>query len=118
MLQQQSCCVCIFSIFIRLFQNIQDILLVGHRQAVAWLDEWHGQSDSSAALLPPWFSVDNDLNCAPASSSAGLTMDKVREYERTMQEKTNCKVKSSQNAGEAAKGNVFDLQSSCSDKYS
>uniref|UniRef100_A0A4W5PPR1 Phosphatidylinositol transfer protein cytoplasmic 1b n=1 Tax=Hucho hucho TaxID=62062 RepID=A0A4W5PPR1_9TELE len=23
--------------------NIQDILLVGHRQAVAWTDEWHGQ---------------------------------------------------------------------------
>lgn len=29
-------------------------------------------------------------------------MEEVREYERTMQEKTNCKVKSSQNAGEAA----------------
>lgn len=30
-------------------------------------------------------------------------MEEVREYERTMQEETNCKVKSSQNAGEAAK---------------
>lgn len=29
-------------------------------------------------------------------------MEEVREYERTMQDKTNCKVKSSQNAGEAA----------------
>lgn len=29
-------------------------------------------------------------------------MEEVREYERTMQDETNCKVKSSQNAGEAA----------------
>lgn len=35
-----------FSIFIFLIQNIRDILLIGHRQAVAWLDEWHGQSDT------------------------------------------------------------------------
>ncbi|XP_068998713.1 cytoplasmic phosphatidylinositol transfer protein 1b isoform X2 [Embiotoca jacksoni] len=49
-------------------RNIQDILVVGHRQAVAWLDEWHG-----------------------------LSLEEVREYERAMQEKTNSKVKSSQN---------------------
>ncbi|KAF7666826.1 hypothetical protein LDENG_00089490 [Lucifuga dentata] len=48
-------------------RNIQDILLVGHRQAVAWIDEWHGMS-----------------------------LEEVREYERAMQEKTNGKVKSSQ----------------------
>ncbi|TNN02664.1 cytoplasmic phosphatidylinositol transfer protein 1b [Takifugu flavidus] len=54
-------------------KNIRDILLVGHRQAVAWLDEWHG-----------------------------LSMEEVREYERTMQDKTNCKVKSNQNAGPPA----------------
>lgn len=35
-----------FTTFIFLFQNIRDILLIGHRQAVAWLDEWHGQSDA------------------------------------------------------------------------
>lgn len=29
-------------------QNIRDILLVGHRQAVAWLDEWHGESQTHA----------------------------------------------------------------------
>lgn len=90
---------------------------------MAWLDEWHGQSDirhhvtrdqrnprfnSSAALLlllQSAFAVINDLNCAPAPSSAppaGLSLEEVREYERTMQEKTNCKVKSSQNTGEAA----------------
>uniref|UniRef100_A0A3B4YF52 Phosphatidylinositol transfer protein cytoplasmic 1b n=1 Tax=Seriola lalandi dorsalis TaxID=1841481 RepID=A0A3B4YF52_SERLL len=51
-----------------LLQNIRDILLVGHRQAVAWIDEWHG-----------------------------LSLEEVREYERAMQEKTNSKVKSSQN---------------------
>lgn len=44
-------------------------------------------------------SVINGLESAPA----GLSMEEVREYERTMQEETNCKVKSSQNAGEAAK---------------
>ncbi|XP_062255469.1 cytoplasmic phosphatidylinositol transfer protein 1b [Platichthys flesus] len=49
-------------------RNIRDILLVGHRQAVAWVDEWHG-----------------------------LSLDEVREYEQMMQEKTNSKVKSSQN---------------------
>ncbi|KAM4579936.1 cytoplasmic phosphatidylinositol transfer protein 1b [Odontesthes bonariensis] len=48
-------------------RNIRDILLVGHRQAVAWIDEWHG-----------------------------LNLEEVREYEHTMQEKTNSKVKSSQ----------------------
>ncbi|KAG7237627.1 hypothetical protein INR49_032073 [Caranx melampygus] len=49
-------------------RTIRDILLVGHRQAVAWIDEWHG-----------------------------MGLEEVREYERTMQEKTNSKVKSSQN---------------------
>ncbi|XP_076010924.1 cytoplasmic phosphatidylinositol transfer protein 1b [Genypterus blacodes] len=48
-------------------RNIRDILLVGHRQAVAWIDEWHGMS-----------------------------LEEVRDYERAMQEKTNTKVKSSQ----------------------
>lgn len=51
------------------------------------------------------YSVTDDLNCAPAPSCAllaGLSMEEVREYERTMQEKTNDKVKSSQSAGEAA----------------
>lgn len=47
---------------------IKDILLVGHRQAVAWVDEWHG-----------------------------LSLEEVREYEKTMQEKTNTKIKSNQN---------------------
>uniref|UniRef100_A0A3Q3XFV7 Phosphatidylinositol transfer protein N-terminal domain-containing protein n=1 Tax=Mola mola TaxID=94237 RepID=A0A3Q3XFV7_MOLML len=46
-------------------RNIRDILLIGHRQAVAWIDEWHGMS-----------------------------LEQVREYERTMQEKTNSKLKS------------------------
>lgn len=46
-------------------RNIRDILLVGHRQAVAWIDEWHG-----------------------------MTLEQVREYERKQQEETNCKLKS------------------------
>ncbi|ROI36406.1 Cytoplasmic phosphatidylinositol transfer protein 1 [Anabarilius grahami] len=46
-------------------RNIRDILLVGHRQAVAWIDEWHG-----------------------------MTIEQVREYERKQQEETNCQLKS------------------------
>ncbi|XP_037532809.1 cytoplasmic phosphatidylinositol transfer protein 1b isoform X1 [Nematolebias whitei] len=46
---------------------IKDILLVAHRQAVAWLDEWHG-----------------------------LSLKDVREYEKNMQETTNSKVTSTQ----------------------
>ncbi|KAG7270120.1 hypothetical protein CRUP_027190, partial [Coryphaenoides rupestris] len=48
-------------------KTIRDILLVGHRQAVAWIDEWHGMS-----------------------------LEEVREYERELQEQTNNKVISSQ----------------------
>ncbi|KTG42491.1 hypothetical protein cypCar_00021403 [Cyprinus carpio] len=46
-------------------RNIRDILLVGHRQAVAWIDEWHG-----------------------------MTLEQVREYERKQQEETNSKLNS------------------------
>ncbi|KAI1885852.1 hypothetical protein AGOR_G00208040 [Albula goreensis] len=54
-------------------KNIRDILLVGHRQAVAWTDEWHG-----------------------------MTLEEVREFERELQEQTNNKLKSTQNnAGSA-----------------
>lgn len=42
---------------------IRDILLLGHRQAFAWIDEWYG-----------------------------MTVDDVREYEAKMQEETNKKV--------------------------
>uniref|UniRef100_A0A1A7Z3C5 Phosphatidylinositol transfer protein N-terminal domain-containing protein n=1 Tax=Iconisemion striatum TaxID=60296 RepID=A0A1A7Z3C5_9TELE len=53
-------------------KNIKDILLVAHRQAVAWLDEWHG-----------------------------LSLGEVRKYEKAMQETTNSKVKSTQNNSES-----------------
>ncbi|KAG9470861.1 hypothetical protein GDO78_016591, partial [Eleutherodactylus coqui] len=42
---------------------VKDILLIGHRQAFAWVDEWYD-----------------------------MTMDEVREYERTTQEATNRKI--------------------------
>lgn len=42
---------------------IREVLLVGHRQAVAWIDEWHG-----------------------------MTLDDVRKYEKEMQQMTNTKV--------------------------
>ncbi|KAI4874076.1 hypothetical protein NFI96_027552 [Prochilodus magdalenae] len=44
--------------------NIRDILLVGHRQAVAWTDEWHGMS-----------------------------LEDVREFEKKLQLETNSKLK-------------------------
>ncbi|KAM4567766.1 cytoplasmic phosphatidylinositol transfer protein 1b [Fundulus diaphanus] len=50
-------------------KTIKDILLVGHRQAVAWIDEWHG-----------------------------LTLEEVRKYEKAMEENTNTKLKSDQNS--------------------
>lgn len=54
-------------------KNIRDILLVGHRQAVAWMDEWHGMS-----------------------------LEEVREFERELQEETNNRVKSSQSDTDSA----------------
>ena len=51
--------------FIILFslQSIREILLVGHRQAFAWIDEWFG-----------------------------MTLQDVRDFEAKMQEETNEKV--------------------------
>lgn len=46
-----------------LLQTIREILLLGHRQAFAWMDEWHS-----------------------------MTIEDVREYEKDMQAKTNIKV--------------------------
>ena len=45
-------------------QSIREIVLVGHRQAFAWIDEWFGMS-----------------------------LQDVRDYENRMQEETNEKVK-------------------------
>jgi len=45
---------------------IRDILLLGHRQAFAWIDEWFG-----------------------------MTVEDVRNYEKKMQEETNLKVMAS-----------------------
>nr|XP_042696938.1 cytoplasmic phosphatidylinositol transfer protein 1 isoform X7 [Chrysemys picta bellii] len=42
---------------------VRDILMIGHRQAFAWVDEWYD-----------------------------MTMDDVREFEKNMHEKTNIKV--------------------------
>ena len=44
-------------------QAVREILLVGHRQAFAWIDEWHG-----------------------------MNIEDVRNYETRMQEETNEKV--------------------------
>lgn len=53
-------------------RTVRDILLLGHRQAFAWIDEW-----------------------------IELTMEDVREYERKMNEKTNEKV-GAENATDAS----------------
>lgn len=45
-------------------KNIRDVLLIGHRQAVAWIDEW-----------------------------SGMSLEDVREFERDLQEQTNSKLK-------------------------
>ncbi|XP_052003227.1 cytoplasmic phosphatidylinositol transfer protein 1-like [Xyrauchen texanus] len=54
-------------------RNIRDVLLVGHRQAVAWIDEWHG-----------------------------MTLEEVREYEKNLQDETNSKLKSDINCTDSA----------------
>ena len=43
---------------------IREVLLVAHRQAVAWIDEWHG-----------------------------MTIEDVREYEERMQAETNLRLR-------------------------
>ncbi|XP_031432175.1 cytoplasmic phosphatidylinositol transfer protein 1b isoform X2 [Clupea harengus] len=67
---------------------IRDILLVGHRQAVAWLDDWHGMS-----------------------------LEDVREYEKHLQEETNNKLKSTENK-EAAPRPAFSRSISVTDECS
>nr|XP_057912464.1 cytoplasmic phosphatidylinositol transfer protein 1b [Doryrhamphus excisus] len=69
-------------------KNIRDILLVGHRQAVAWLDEWHG-----------------------------LSLEEVRDYEREMQDKTNSKVKQHGGAP-TPRAPVFSRSVSVTDEHS
>ncbi|XP_061399922.1 cytoplasmic phosphatidylinositol transfer protein 1 [Musca vetustissima] len=55
-------------------RSIRDVLLLGHRQAFAWIDEWYG-----------------------------MTLEDVREYERKIQEETNKKLRqlNGQNEDEA-----------------
>ncbi|KAA0703117.1 Cytoplasmic phosphatidylinositol transfer protein 1 [Triplophysa tibetana] len=54
-------------------RNIRDILLVGHRQAVAWIDEWHG-----------------------------MTLEEVRQYEKKLQEETNSKLNTDVNGTDSS----------------
>lgn len=53
-------------------RSIRDVLLLGHRQAFAWIDEWFG-----------------------------MTLEDVREYERKIQEETNRKLRQSNGQDEA-----------------
>ncbi len=68
-----------------LLQAIQDILLLGHRQAFAWIDEWFDMS-----------------------------VEDVRNYEKQQQEETNCKVNAGlkrQLSQESANSDEFTLAS-------
>lgn len=58
-LLQYKCCLFV--------QAIRNTLLLGHRQAFAWIDEWYG-----------------------------MTLEDVRDYESGMQEKTNEKIREAQ----------------------
>ena len=49
-----------FTLHLFILKSIREVLVVGHRQAVAWIDDWHG-----------------------------MTIEDVREYEKTMQDETN-----------------------------
>ncbi|XP_070135360.1 cytoplasmic phosphatidylinositol transfer protein 1 isoform X1 [Drosophila bipectinata] len=65
-------------------RGIREILLLGHRQAFAWLDEWHG-----------------------------MTLEDVRDYERQKQAETNEKINNTSGganeaAGDAVSGNNAD----------
>jgi hypothetical protein len=55
-----KCWICIKSCIPSHLQMIREVLLVAHRQAFAWVDEWHG-----------------------------MTIEDVRTYEQTMQQETN-----------------------------
>ncbi|XP_073728106.1 cytoplasmic phosphatidylinositol transfer protein 1b [Misgurnus anguillicaudatus] len=70
-------------------RNIRDILLVGHRQAVAWIDEWHG-----------------------------MTLEKVREYEKKSQEETNSKLKNDITCTDSTKRPTFTRSISVTDESS
>ncbi|KAH8331627.1 hypothetical protein KR074_008657 [Drosophila pseudoananassae] len=65
-------------------RGIREILLLGHRQAFAWLDEWHG-----------------------------MTLEDVRDYERQKQAETNEKINNTSGGaneagGDAVSGNNAD----------
>lgn len=56
-------------------RGIREILLLGHRQAFAWVDEWHG-----------------------------MTLEDVRAYERQKQAETNEKIHNTSGGANAAAG--------------
>ncbi|XP_030639351.1 cytoplasmic phosphatidylinositol transfer protein 1b isoform X2 [Chanos chanos] len=71
-------------------KNIRDILLVGHRQAVAWTDEWHGMS-----------------------------LEDVREFETELQRETNNKMKNNQSMSESVPSRPsFSRSISVTDEHS
>ncbi|MEE6483125.1 hypothetical protein FKM82_013442 [Ascaphus truei] len=63
-------------------KNIKDILLAGHRQAVAWMDEWFGMS-----------------------------LEDVRRFEKKLQEETNGKVNSQKTPADSKSETLLNISS-------
>uniref|UniRef100_A0A3Q2YFG5 Phosphatidylinositol transfer protein cytoplasmic 1b n=1 Tax=Hippocampus comes TaxID=109280 RepID=A0A3Q2YFG5_HIPCM len=62
-------------------KNIRDILLIGHRQAVAWVDEWHGGSKNTRRLTSLH---DINMQSSPTSSAPVYSRSMSVTDERTL----------------------------------
>ncbi|KAF3687458.1 Cytoplasmic phosphatidylinositol transfer protein 1 Mammalian rdgB -like protein beta [Channa argus] len=88
---------------------VRDVLLLGHRQAFAWVDEWidmtlddvrdyetqmHEKTNIKVCHEQQEQSTTNpsSLDDIEIHDKANMTMDEVREFERTIQEATNQKI--------------------------
>ncbi|EHB13255.1 Cytoplasmic phosphatidylinositol transfer protein 1 [Heterocephalus glaber] len=81
---------------------VRDILLIGHRQAFAWVDEWYDMTmDDVREYEKNMHEQTNIKVCNQHSSTVddieshaqtNMTMDEVREFERATQEATNKKI--------------------------
>ncbi|KAA8595037.1 hypothetical protein FQN60_012172 [Etheostoma spectabile] len=90
---------------------VRDVLLLGHRQAFAWVDEWidmtlddvrdyesqmHEKTNIKVCHEQQVHSTTNPSSLDDIEihdkASVYMTMDEVREFERTIQEATNQKI--------------------------
>ncbi|KAF7238228.1 Cytoplasmic phosphatidylinositol transfer protein 1 [Varanus komodoensis] len=83
---------------------VRDILLIGHRQAFAWVDEWYDMTMEDVREYEKSMHEKTNIKVcnqhsspvdeieSHAKGSVYMTMDEVREYERATQEATNKKI--------------------------